>query len=195
MLGQEEARELTNRIRNTSTNLWELVVAAYRGQAWRVLGYKDWDTYCAKEFGELRLRLPKLERREVMQSLRDQGLSLRAVGSATGYDARTVARDLTGTKTDTKVADIDTPPPEGGIKQPCSVTSVNGKTYRRKSLAENFWKTACDMAKMGARVAKLADEDGFAPSREKIKEASLRDLRRTRDALNEVIAKLEGASV
>lgn len=191
MLDEASARELTNRIRATGNDLWELVVAAYQGQAWRALGYRDWDSYCAKEFGELRLKLPKLERREVMQSLRDHGLSLRAVGSATGYDARTVARDLTASKTVPKVPESDTPVPEVA---PCT-TSVNGKTYRRRGIAENFWKAACDIARMGARVAKLADDDNFAPSREKIKEASLRDLRRTRDALNEVIAKLEGASI
>jgi iron uptake system EfeUOB component EfeO/EfeM len=47
---------------------------------------------------------------------------------------------------------------------------------------------------MTNRIAKLAGNNGFG-GQEKVKEASLRDLHRARTALDEVIAKLEGASV
>ncbi|MGB8503256.1 MAG: hypothetical protein WCE29_13610, partial [Mycobacterium sp.] len=59
-----------------------------------VLGYANWDAYCEAEFGSLRVRLPREERRDVVCSLREAGLSIRAIASATGIDKNTVQTDL-----------------------------------------------------------------------------------------------------
>lgn len=49
---------------------------------------------CTREFGTSRLRLPREERAEVVASLRESGLSQRAIASATGLSQDTVRRDL-----------------------------------------------------------------------------------------------------
>ncbi len=62
--------------------------------AWPALGYETWDAYCTAEFGTARLRLPREERQEVVASLRESGLSVRAISSATGIGIGTVHREL-----------------------------------------------------------------------------------------------------
>lgn len=59
----------------------------------------------------VRLRLPREDRQEVVASLRESGLSTRAIASATGLSQSTVAR---ATESDDSVAEI---------------TGLNGKTY------------------------------------------------------------------
>lgn len=88
------AREITDRIKVGVEAVWTLVVDAYRGRAWLALGYTSWDDYTTREFGTARLRLPREERAETVQSLRDAGLSLRAIASATGHSQHTIIRDL-----------------------------------------------------------------------------------------------------
>lgn len=67
-------------------------------------------------FGTSRLRLPREERAEVVASLRESGLSIRAIAAATGDSRETIRREL---PTDTNVS-VD------------PVIGVNGKTYTPK---------------------------------------------------------------
>ncbi|TXS13392.1 hypothetical protein EAO71_35755, partial [Streptomyces sp. ms191] len=91
---QEQARTLTDRIKIAVEGTWLLIQEAYTTRAWAALGYGTWDAYCNAEFGTARLRLPRKERQEVVASLRDSGLSTRAIASATGMDQKTVRNDL-----------------------------------------------------------------------------------------------------
>lgn len=93
-LSSHEARELTDRIKVALGMTWEAIKDAYHGRAWSALGYSTWDDYCSAEFGSSRLRLPREERQEVVASLRESGLSVRAIAAATGNDTRTVQSDL-----------------------------------------------------------------------------------------------------
>ena len=89
-LTREQARELTNRIADAASDLWELVKRAYVERAWAALDYASWDEYVEAEFGSTRFKLPREERSEVVVSLRDAGLSLRAIASVTGDSKSTV---------------------------------------------------------------------------------------------------------
>jgi hypothetical protein len=93
-LDVDEARRLTDDIKGFVTFTWDLVQEAYAGRAWAVLGYSSWDDYCEEEFGASRLRLPREERSEVVASLHEAGLSVRAIAVATGSSKSTVAREL-----------------------------------------------------------------------------------------------------
>ena len=93
-LAADDARELTDRIRFAVEATWQLIATAYTQRAWSALGYATWDDYCTREFGGSRLRLPREERGEVVASLREQGLSIRAIAAATGIDRNTVRSDL-----------------------------------------------------------------------------------------------------
>lgn len=94
VMTKDLARRMTNYIRLTTEALWDVVVTVYRGGAWKVLGYSSWDDYCTQEFGPTRLRLPREERAEVVASLRESGLSIRAIASATGTGTRQVQEAL-----------------------------------------------------------------------------------------------------
>ena len=112
-LTSSQARELTDRIRVTLDGLWDLVIEAFNGRAHAALGYSSWDAYCNAEFGSNRIKLPREERQETVRSLREAGLSLRAISSATGAAYNTVMRDA-------KVTQNESPSPSVG---------TDGKTY------------------------------------------------------------------
>jgi len=90
----DEARALVGRIRQTGALLWQQLVKAYRGRAWIALGYSSWDELCDTEFRDFQLRLPREERRDVVASLRESGMSTRAIASATGASRTTIKDDL-----------------------------------------------------------------------------------------------------
>ena len=123
-LTQQEARELTDRIRVVDSELWRMVAEAYTRGAHRALGYASWDAYCNAEFGSNRLGIPREERPETVQSLRANGLSLRAIQSATGVSVPTIRKDVAGVK------DLHT-----------STIGQDGKTYARPepTVSERDW--------------------------------------------------------
>lgn len=89
-----DARARVDRIKTGVEVVWHLIVESYQARDWEALGYGTWDEMCTREFGTSRLRLPKEERSETVQSLRASGLSLRAIAAATGDSKDTVARAL-----------------------------------------------------------------------------------------------------
>lgn len=89
-----EARELTDRIKIAVDGTWHLIKQAYLSRAWDALGYNSWDDYCTREFGTSRLRLPREERQEVVSSMREIGMSQRAIAAAMGTAQDTVRRAL-----------------------------------------------------------------------------------------------------
>lgn len=97
-LSATAARELTDQIKVAVEATWHLIIDAYRGRAWSALGYASWDDYCTREFGASRLRLPREERQEVVASLRDSGLSVRAIAAATGTNRETIRQVVSGDK-------------------------------------------------------------------------------------------------
>lgn len=154
----EDARRLTDKIKIGVEGVWHLIEEAYVSRAWAALGYKSWDDYCTREFGTSRLRLPRENRPEVVASLRESGLSVRAIASATGEGYGTVRRALSGepngspaphssakptagpanpTDAETEVAasgvtESSTESLTGPFTPRSSVTGTDGKTYPAK---------------------------------------------------------------
>lgn len=93
-MSADEARALTDRIKTYVETAWTLIEEAYLRRAWIALDYESWDVYCINEFGTARLRIPREERPEMVTSLRQAGLSIRAIASATGTGVATVHRDI-----------------------------------------------------------------------------------------------------
>ena len=127
-LSRSEARDVTDKIRGSVEVVWRLVVLAYNGRAWLALGYESWDDYCAHEFGATRLRLPYEERQDVVASLREQGLSTRAIAAATGMGQRTVVRDLAGESFDSPGEHAE----EAEVIEEQPVTGLDNKQHPRK---------------------------------------------------------------
>lgn len=116
------ARDLTNEIKLGLEDVWLLIKEAYESRAWAALGYSSWDEYCTVEFGSSRLRLPKEDRRDVVTSLREAGLSTRAIAAATGDSQMTVQRIIATESNDSVAA-----------AAPANVIGINGKTYRQSA--------------------------------------------------------------
>lgn len=183
----EQARALTDRIKIAVEGTWQLIREAYTSRTWAVLGYDTWDAYCTAEFGETRLKLPREERQEIVASLRDSGLSVRAISAATGNSTRTVQKDL-------QVSSSTTP----------EIRGTDGKTYSvtRSTPERNNWvePSATDVVD-----AELVDEPTprtytapptpeRVPDRQPRVDASrtvlvaLTELRQTRESLQDLTA-------
>ncbi|MBB3039422.1 helix-turn-helix domain-containing protein [Hoyosella altamirensis] len=130
VLTASEARALTDRIKTGVEAIWELIKQAYQSRAWDALGYASWDDYCTREFGTSRIRLPREERQEVVASMREIGMSTRAIASATGDHYSTISRELG------RVANA-TPDPQ-------PVTGTDGKTYLPRSSSPLMPQTDLD---------------------------------------------------
>lgn len=112
-LSFDEALAVTEDIRLSVADLELKIVTAYFGRAWAVMGYDSWDDYVQGEFKQAPLALPREDRKASVASLRSQGLSLRAIASATGVDPATVHRDLAPVANAT----------------PDSITGIDGREY------------------------------------------------------------------
>jgi protein gp37 len=125
----EAARRLTDRIKVAVEGTWQLIQEAYLTRAWAALGYATWDDYMTREFGASRLSLPREERAETVASLRDAGLSLRAIAAAVGRDEKTVRNDLSaGAEFPAQKSAPDKPSVSNGNGQ----LGLDGKVYSRR---------------------------------------------------------------
>lgn len=91
-LSVDEARKLTDRIRDAVSKLLPLIKEAFDRRADVALGYPNWIAYCDAELRGI--RLPVSERREAVVELRQAGMSTRAIAAATGVSKGTVDNDL-----------------------------------------------------------------------------------------------------
>lgn len=103
----EEARTLTDRIRESASTYWTDIAVAYKAHAWLSLGYGTWDEYCSGEFGDLTVPLPKERLLGVVRSLRESGLSVRAISSVTGQSKSAVSRQVSQSGTPGQVQGSD----------------------------------------------------------------------------------------
>lgn len=185
----ERAQDLTEKIRTSLSVAWELVKEAYTERAWAALGYSSWDDYCSEEFGSNRVRLPREERREVVGSLREAGLSIRAIASATGQSKNTVKGDLR------QVGQIDPPDPE-------PITGTDGKTYtpptpkpqptkpQRRALTDSFFDAMFDLSKRIESVQRLTEDDRFPRNAEQIAARHRSDLLVAAEAIQDILGRL-----
>lgn len=180
-LTPEQARDVTDRIRTALGVTWELVVEAWTGRAWAALGYGTWDSYIAAEFGSARLRLPAEERREVVVSLRDAGMSTRAIAAAAGVSPGTVRNDLAGGQLCPPDAPVEDPddsasvepgsdapesdtaadsgaPQDQEIKVTATIKGRDGKTYPAKASTTNKVKEDLALIRLHAGAGKTIGE-------------------------------------
>jgi hypothetical protein len=175
-MARDVARDLTDQIKVAVGATWELVKRAYEGRAWTALGYGSWDDYCSQEFGASRLRLPREERQEVVASLRDSGLSIRAITAATGVSRRTVQGDLKEVAQSSPPATSDPDHPrETPAPQP--ITGTDGKRYatpipkpkpKRSSLNDAAQRSGWEFRKATERLERVIADDRFYANREQV---------------------------
>lgn len=138
VLDASKSRELTRQIKVALEHSYTLIIAAYRGRAWLAMGYSTWDGYCQGEFGNLALQPPREERREVIMSLRDAGMSVRAIAAGTDLSKSMIAREirldeLGGHSADTGGTDLQAfsgvPNGTPDDRESSRVVGMDGKSY------------------------------------------------------------------
>jgi hypothetical protein len=184
----DEARHVTDLLREHLEEDYQLIIDAYQRRAWSALGYQTWDDYCTSEFGDIRLKLPREERQDVVRSLRDSGLSIRAIAAATGAGDKTVQRDLKATEPPPRVVNdytsedneiVDAEIVREDPPEPREVTGTDGKTYKitpkpveqkpkRSPLGDTARTAGWEFRKAVERLERLADDDRFAANREQV---------------------------
>lgn len=176
----EQARTLTDRIKIAVEGTWQLIQEAYTSRAWAVLGYDTWDNYCTAEFGAARLRLPREERQEVVASLRDSGLSNRAIASATGVSEGSVRSDLKATAQNYAPDRQSVIGTDGRVyaqsqtrQEEASAHDTADEPFRpeplktkRRPLPEAFTDAGRDLTRATERLARLTEDDRFAKNRD-----------------------------
>lgn len=212
-----QARELTDRIKVAVDGTWELIKQAYLMRAWDALGYTSWDDYCTREFGTSRLRLPREERQEVVISMREIGMSQRAIAAATGNSTRTVNSDLRQVSQSTtpephglsagtherQVLQSTTPEPAqprdlGEDADNGRVMGIDGKSYaaqpaqppKRSALPPKFRKIAAELSRIVARLERLKSDDRYRANRIAIADDILPEIRRAVDVLSDFLDDL-----
>lgn len=86
------------------------------------------------------LRVPRPERAAVVGTMREAGMSTRAIGSAIGVDDRTVRRELTGSG--------------AAYAAPATTTGRDGKTYSARGPVE---RADCSECGDSVAVSRLFD--------------------------------------
>lgn len=95
-LDRARAKAITRKLAGAADLLLDLVVEAYEGRVWEVLGHGSWAEYTAAEVPGLSVigkGLPVEARREAVAVLRGRGLSLRGVSEVLGIAPNTVRTD------------------------------------------------------------------------------------------------------
>jgi hypothetical protein len=141
IMSESDAEWLTDKIaakaagiRNSLEDLKVLVDEAKAGNAHLALGYPSWTAYLAATLGggQDQMRLPRVERRELVGYLTGEGMSTRAIGVVAGVSEGTVRNDLR-----TELASFPKPgaqnyaPAEEEPAQPPMITGRDGKEYPR----------------------------------------------------------------
>lgn len=196
----EVARELTDRIRTSLETACELIKQAYSVRAWSALGYDSWEDYCASEFDNTRVRIPREDRAQVVTSMREIGMSTRAIAVATGLGYGTVQRDLTAPSGDPNgspdtVIGLDgkqyQPKPVVQQSDPSPRADGDGTAKRkRRPITEAFDTTRYELGKKAESLARLAADDRFDRYADQLGQRHRSDLIRARDAIQGVLDRM-----
>lgn len=124
---KEEARARVDRIKVSATNLLDDLIAAYRQRDWIALGYANWDELRKAEFDSV--MIPKARRAEEILTMRQAGMSTRAIASVADTSEATVRREIAKvTATNAAVTLPGTTLSEDGRERPAKKRPAKKKT-------------------------------------------------------------------
>lgn len=91
---ETEARAFVGRINASLHITGEMIIEAYDRRIWKSLGYSNWSDFTHVELGGPAMNAA--QRAVLAVGLRQAGMSLRAIASATGASPQTIMRDTAG---------------------------------------------------------------------------------------------------
>lgn len=175
-----KAKAHTEKITKAVSNAGELFIEAYNGRIWLAYGYESWAQYLDTELGELRPRLPKPERLELVGRMKTEAkMSQGAIATALGVDQKTVSNDLR----ELRQAGQDVPDTSvatDGRELPASRDNSN----RRKPLVEKVSSVFDKLDKAFGDLTELAAEDEWDDELGKIANRHRSDVQRMLTQLN-----------
>lgn len=121
-----QARRLTAKLKGNLRASADAIMEAYDGRIWIALDYPSWQDYLDSELGEYRVKLPAVERKELVAKMsaskKDGGsaMSSRAIASALGVDQKTVVND----RKDLGLVKVDSERADG---EPAKVVGMDGR--------------------------------------------------------------------
>lgn len=125
---EHEARAFVGRINASLHITGEMIIEAYDRRIWKALGYRTWDDFTQQELGGPAMN--PAQRAVLAVGLRQAGMSLRAIASATGSSPQTIMRDTEGvTVPDGTVTSLD------GISRPATQPDRSGESEDREASA------------------------------------------------------------
>jgi lambda repressor-like predicted transcriptional regulator len=166
-LTETAARELTDTIKRAVQIVDSQITRAYFGRAWSALGYETWDEYCESEFDGAKLKMPREERTMIVGSLRDAGMSIRAIAAATGASYGTVHSELAAgdqkrsPDDDDSIIDAEVVEPRETPK----VTGIDGKSYPARPGPKPKTEAVRQLAELGLSADQIADDLGITAAR------------------------------
>ncbi|MBF6333420.1 hypothetical protein [Nocardia transvalensis] len=197
VLDENEARELTAKIQRAWLDIAErieatrdLIVQAYLGRAWSLMGYDSWVEYCNAEFALSKMKIPRETRYALVADLRQIGkMSTRSIAAVVGADQHTVIRDLKSAPTDANASVATT-----------EVVDVNGKRHqptrdrrpKRRPITDDARKVGTEATQLMERIHKLIGDDRFRAGITEQLPGFKYDLKRLRDVIDNTLTVLEG---
>lgn len=194
-------------------DLQQDIVDAYQARDWETLDYSSWESYVSAEFGHAMPRLEREERRELVVNLRAEGLSTRAIASATGTHKDTVRNDLSD------VSGGENSPPDGGADA-APVTGLDGKQYtaqpmsqtrqedqteeeieesrlqtkqkQRRPITDTTYESSRRLVKETEKFVRLLDDERLAKNRDQVANACADDLTRASLLITDALTQLQG---
>jgi len=94
VITEADVRRSVDTARSSLRSAAEEIVWQIEHEAWRVLGYPDWDAMREAEYGGAAFMVPRQERRELVARLRDAGLTQQQIADTAGVAQTTVSADL-----------------------------------------------------------------------------------------------------
>lgn len=162
VLDKGAAERLVQEIRVMDAELWEKMMDLYEGRAWIALGYSSWGELCDTEFKANNFRIPREDRREIVMSMRERGMSTRAIASGIGTSQDTVNRELSAS----------------GERNRSPITGTDGKTYPRQERLEPSAATneaAHGQEENSAEFRRLMEARGESPEQKHAREHKFYD--------------------
>lgn len=193
---EAEARAITARIVSTLDDCWGLLIQAYQRRAWVALGYDAWDEYTRTEFGTDRIKLPASKRLEVVASMREAGMSTRAIASATGTNRETIRQTVSG---DNFLSPGDGVVDAEIVEESKPIVGTDGKTYNQKPapsrpkrhpLSDLAQTAGWDFRKATERLLALSEDDRFNANRPVIENHWRSHLEYAIDICNDLLSRL-----
>lgn len=192
-LSAEDARTLTDQIRQTLRVGHDLIIRAFQGRAWTALGYSTWDAYCAGEFNEARMvRLDREQRKEIVADMRVAGMSTGAIASSLGIsdetartDALSASKFLEGPKNyEVQGADGKSYTyPRRNSPDPTPAPRVPQRATRRAPLTDFAFDASTDLLKVAERLVRVIEDDRFRDNRAAIASRAAGQINRAMELL------------